>query len=232
MISLVTFDAAGTLIDHCWDPAAIARGILAEMGIQIDEDLAQTEYAKVAAKFRPEVVAFEKIGDRIGVENVWRKQMQVWLRNIGAENEVQTDIFPIFMERAFGIDGYVFRLFPDVRPAMQALKEVGVRLGIISNWDHTLHTVLENLGISKWFDFVIASLEFGYEKPDRRIFEEALRRGGAHADRCLHVGDSEDDDFKGASACGISALLIDRGQPASLEDFRISSLLQVVEVIA
>jgi putative hydrolase of the HAD superfamily len=232
LISLVTFDAAGTLIDHCWDPAEIARGILAEMGVDVDEDLAQSEYARVAAQMRPTIVALEKLGDRMGIENAWRKQMEMWLENIGASYKMQADIFPIFIERVFGANNYIFRLFPDVLHALSGLRQMGIGLGIISNWDHTLHTVLQNLGVSDKFDFVIASLEFGFEKPDRRIFEEALRLGSVHADECLHVGDSLDDDFRGASACGISALLIDRDQPADLDDRRISSLSQVVEAVA
>ncbi|MGI8924974.1 MAG: HAD-IA family hydrolase [Fimbriimonadales bacterium] len=231
MITLVTFDAAGTLIDHRWDPGAIARDAVTDLGIVVDLEEARDRYERVAAEFRTEQVALEKIGDRQGIHELWSRQMAAWLDAVGADPAIACDALSIFRERAFGPSSHVWSVYPDVFPAVEALRDKGIIIGIISNWDHTLFEVLDNLEMSDLFDFAIASLEFGYEKPDRRIFNEALAQGGAAAEETVHVGDSLEDDFIGATDAGMGALLLDREGSADFSAGRISSLVQVSEVI-
>lgn len=103
-----------------------------------------------------------------------------------------------------------WRVFPDVVPALDALRSDGVRLGIVSNWDSRLPALLSRLGLAPRFDAVIVSRIVGVEKPSPRIFEIALREMGAPADSTLHVGDVPELDADGARAAGIDALLVDR----------------------
>ena len=64
-------------------------------------------------------------------------------------------------------------------------------------------------GLREHLSFVIDSAIVGCEKPDRRIFEHALRQSGARPERTLHVGDLYHADVTGARAAGIHALLLD-----------------------
>jgi HAD superfamily hydrolase (TIGR01549 family) len=54
--------------------------------------------------------------------------------------------------------------------------------------------VIENLKLNKYFDFVIASSLAGYEKPNKAIYEQALKLAGTNinAKDALHVGDDVD----------------------------------------
>jgi REG-2-like HAD superfamily hydrolase len=231
MKKLVTFDAAGTLIEHNWDPASIACASARVCGIDIPADQARLAYTTVTSHYRDELVALEKLGDRAAIYAQWVKQTAAWLRELGADPAHAQAVFEEFRRRAFSPGSREFGLFPDVLPTLSKLSEQDAILGIVSNWDHTLHTVLENLAIEDRFEFVIASLEFGYEKPDFRIFQEALRIAGVDADEALHVGDSLEDDFLGARSAGIDALLIDRRGASDLAGGRIASLLEVVEAL-
>ena len=61
----------------------------------------------------------------------------------------------------------------------------------------------------EFFGTVVDSARVGYEKPDPRIFEHALRVSGAEPATTLHVGDLYDADILGARAAGIHAALLD-----------------------
>jgi putative hydrolase of the HAD superfamily len=101
-------------------------------------------------------------------------------------------------------------LYPEVPGVLASLRTMGLRLAVVSNWDSSLPSLLARLGIGDAFDDVIVSAVVGASKPDRGIFAEALRRAGAAPGAVLHVGDSLVDDYHGARAAGLHALLVDR----------------------
>jgi putative hydrolase of the HAD superfamily len=103
-----------------------------------------------------------------------------------------------------------WRVYDDVFPTLAALREKGVRLVVVSNWDSTLPGLLERLALASSFDAVLVSAVFGASKPSPRVFHEALRLAGVEAEEAIHVGDSFDDDVVGARAAGIRAFLLDR----------------------
>jgi putative hydrolase of the HAD superfamily len=95
---------------------------------------------------------------------------------------------------------------------MEELLAIGLPLYVVSNWDVALEGVLENLGWVRYFDGIVASAKVGSEKPERAIFEEALRLAGLaeRRDRVVHVGNDPVSDVEGAISAGIDAVLIDR----------------------
>lgn len=116
------------------------------------------------------------------------------------------------------MDAIRFQPFPDTEPALRNLREDGLRLVCVSNWDCSLPDVLDSLGLAPLFDAVVSSASSGARKPDPAIFRAGLEAAGVSADEALHVGDS-DDDVRGARAAGIDVLRIDRaggGDIASL----------------
>ena len=90
------------------------------------------------------------------------------------------------------------------------LKKFGVILGVVSNWDSRLHSILKNTELASYFDFILASAEVGSAKPDKTIFAEALRRSGVSSNEACHIGDDLNADVRGANKAGIDAILIDR----------------------
>ncbi len=110
---------------------------------------------------------------------------------------------------AFRAPGAV-RLYPDVAPTLQALRDHGLRLGVISNWSWDLHDYMEMLGLTSSFEAVVASARAGCDKPHPAIFRQALQALGCTPERAIHVGDSYAADVLGARGVGMDALWLDR----------------------
>ena len=100
---------------------------------------------------------------------------------------------------------------------------------VVSNWDVSLHEVLERVGLAEALDGVVTSAEVGARKPDVGIFERALAVAGVRAAEAIHVGDNPDEDVAGARAAGIEPVLIRRdGGPGPDGVRTISSLTELV----
>ncbi|MGH9329630.1 MAG: HAD family hydrolase [Vicinamibacterales bacterium] len=98
---------------------------------------------------------------------------------------------------------------PDVVPALERLRGLGLRIGIVSNANGTLCAHFGRLGLGRCVDCVIDSADEGVEKPDPRIFARALERLGARRETTVHVGDMYHVDVVGARAAGLHAMLFD-----------------------
>ena len=120
-----------------------------------------------------------------------------------------------------------WRVYPDVRPTLDEFSARGMRLGVLSNWDHRLPPLLERLDLAKYFEIQIVSALEGVEKPDPRIFTRALKRAGVAVDETLYVGDHVHLDLDPARALGIHAYLIDRHQ-RSTSPWAIDTLTRLV----
>jgi len=120
-----------------------------------------------------------------------------------------TDGLADVLYRAFtDLDNY--RLFPDVRPALDRLRSAGLRLGLVSNFEQWLDLLLERLGVTAYFETRVISGAEGIEKPDARIFRLALDRTGMEASESVYVGDNPVFDTQPAEAIGMLGVLLDR----------------------
>lgn len=120
--------------------------------------------------------------------------------------------FDDFFERVFQVfeDPGSWRLFPETASTLTLLKTQGVELGIISNFDSRLFSVMRGLGIEQAFDTVTISSLVQAAKPAPRIFRLALDKHAVDPEEALHVGDSLRDDVEGATKAGLHAVLLDR----------------------
>ncbi|MCD1259820.1 HAD-IA family hydrolase [Paenibacillus athensensis] len=101
-----------------------------------------------------------------------------------------------------------YRLFDDVKTSLTRVRELGVRLGIVSNFAPTLRAILADQGVLDWFEPVIVSTEVGLEKPDPAIFRLALERAGLEPEDVLYVGDHVTNDVWSPNQVGIDAVRI------------------------
>lgn len=104
-----------------------------------------------------------------------------------------------------------FTPFSDALEALPALRARGMRLVVASNWDWSLHEVLDRVGLTEFLDGVVTSAEVGSRKPAPSVFIRALAIAGVPTARAIHVGDSLVEDVEGARAAGIEPVLIRRG---------------------
>jgi putative hydrolase of the HAD superfamily len=125
-------------------------------------------------------------------------------------------------------DAIAFQAYPDARPALRMVAELGLDTAVVSNGDCSLPDALHSAGIE--VDVVVDSATGGAAKPDPAIFALALQRLGVDAAAALHVGDVPELDGEGARAAGIDVVIIDRG--ASPAQGTIASLLELEPLLA
>jgi REG-2-like HAD superfamily hydrolase len=112
-----------------------------------------------------------------------------------------------------------WHVFPDVLPALDAMRAVGLRLGVVSNWGWTAPELLHLLELAGHFEVLAISARVGYQKPHPAIFEHALDLLGAAPSDAIHVGDDPAADVVGARRAGIEPVLIVRDhRRASIPD--------------
>jgi putative hydrolase of the HAD superfamily len=116
-----------------------------------------------------------------------------------------------------------FTLYDDVLPALAALREHDLKLGLVSNGQRDLEAFVAHHALD--VDVAVGSATFGRLKPHPSIFLAALARLGVDPGDAAMVGDSYADDIEGARALGMRAFLIDRderhpGETDRLDDLR------------
>jgi putative hydrolase of the HAD superfamily len=101
---------------------------------------------------------------------------------------------------------------PDALPALQALRERGVRLGLISNAgdDADVQTLVDKGTLRPLFDVILTSASLGIRKPNPRIFDIALKRLGTEPSLAVMIGDTLGADILGAKNAGIRNIWIRR----------------------
>jgi putative hydrolase of the HAD superfamily len=103
-------------------------------------------------------------------------------------------------------------VYPDVFPALKYWQHQGIQLGIISNFDTRVYSVLECLQLKDFFTSITISATASAAKPDRQIFVTALRKHNCLAEEAWHIGDSLKEDYEGAKAAGLTPLLVKRSR--------------------
>ena len=83
-------------------------------------------------------------------------------------------------------------------------------VGLISNWDARLSALLAQLGLNERFRWTLISAHVGAAKPDPAIFRQALDLCGLPPEQVVHIGDSLDEDVRGARAAGLHAVWLNR----------------------
>ncbi len=101
-------------------------------------------------------------------------------------------------------------VFPEVRRVLDGLRQRGIPMAVVSNWDSRLPELLDRLQLTPYFASVHVSALEGVEKPAAEIFLRAAARLGVAPSACLHAGDSPLDDYRGAQSAGMRAVLVDR----------------------
>ena len=87
-------------------------------------------------------------------------------------------------------------------------------LGLITNGPSQFQRKkIEQLGISKYFDVIIISGEFGEHKPNPKIFNFAVESLNSSVEDSVHIGDRPDSDIDGAQSVGITGILVRKEYP-------------------
>jgi putative hydrolase of the HAD superfamily len=193
MVRAVFLDALGTLVE-LEPPWVTLRGrVPAELSDQRLEDALRAEMAY----YRDHA---QEGKDRASLADLRERCAAIVSERLGVEITVDELV-----------DAIRFDAYPDAVPALRELRDRGLTLVAVSNWDYALPRVLERCGLDGLLDGAVTSAEAGARKPDPAIFEPALELAECGPAEALHVGDTAEEDVAGARAAGIRPLLIDRG---------------------
>ncbi len=211
-LKAVTFDVGGTMIRPWPSVGHIYSEVAARHG------LGHLTAASLEERFR----------------SVWARKPQLAETRSGWEqlvDEAFADLAPSSPSRTFFAELYdrfaapeAWRIYDDVPPVLERLAADGFRLAVVSNWDDRLRGLLQGLGLDSRFETIVVSCEVGCRKPERGIFDEAVRRLGLPAGQILHIGDSLEMDLLGARNAGLQALQIDRDASCATPDLLTSRL--------
>ena len=111
-----------------------------------------------------------------------------------------------------------FQPLPGALELLQAIRSLGLRSVIASNtywrdadsyWDD-----FRKLGMAAYIDGIITSVDAGHLKPHPAVFEMAMRWASVPADRCVVIGNREENDIAPALALGMWTILVHPDDPA------------------
>lgn len=111
----------------------------------------------------------------------------------------------------------VWEVKPGASELLQTLSKKHMTIGVLSNFDERLHKLLDNLELSKYFDFILTSQEIGYAKPDPKTFEYIMKRQKSDGTNMVHVGNSLKADVVGAINSGWSVIYIPSNSDTVIE---------------
>jgi putative hydrolase of the HAD superfamily len=230
----VFFDAAGTLFETREPVGGAYARIAREFGLDASDEAVAAGFRHAFGSAPP--LAFGPGRDPSELRSLerqwWRQRVADSFAGLGKFRD-----FDGYFEALFAHFGNPasWRADPEAQTTLLRLKNDGLRLGVISNFDHRVYRILEGLGLASLFDSITISSETGYAKPRREIFDEALASLGIDEPRdAMHVGDSAHLDLAAAAEAGLAAVLLDPALGSSLEiqgrTARISSLAFTIKV--
>jgi putative hydrolase of the HAD superfamily len=111
-----------------------------------------------------------------------------------------------------------FSLYEDVGPTLRMLAARDLRLGLISNTHRCLTSFQSHFELEGLITAAISSSQHGYMKPHPSIFEAALTLLDVAPGEAVMVGDSVEQDIKGARSIGMHAVLVNRSSEAPVID--------------
>jgi putative hydrolase of the HAD superfamily len=200
-IRAIFFDAVGTLI-HPEPPAAT---VYAAVGRRYGSRLTEPE---IAARFVTAFARQEAQDIAAGLRTSEERERQRWrdivgevLDDVSGKERCFEDLFSHFSRPE------AWRGEPGIEDVLNDLGRSHV-LGVASNYDARLHSVLRGLPQFRPVQHVIISSEVGWRKPAPQFFHALCVRVGFRPGEILFVGDDPVNDYGGAIAAGLSAALI------------------------
>ncbi|MEM7411922.1 MAG: HAD-IA family hydrolase [Myxococcota bacterium] len=217
MLQAVLFDATGTLIAPREPIGEVYAREAARQGVEISawrlDDAFRRVWRQGATLIFPDASAAERPAlERAAWRDIVRRTF------LAADSDRRLPDFEESFTTLFAhyARAEAWALRGGTREALEALRRYGLRLGVVSNFDHRLPGILDGLGVREHFASVVLAGDVGAEKPDPAIFERALAELDVPASEALFVGDDAEKDLAGAQRAGLRAL--DVGSLATLAE--------------
>lgn len=208
---VIFFDAVGTLFGVQGSVGEVYSQLAQQFGVTVDPEalnLAFFDSFESAGSLAFPGTAPEDIPER--EYGWWWAIAAETFQKVGALNQFSD--FPTFFSALYDhfASAEPWFVYPDTLNTLNHWVSQGVELGVVSNFDSRIHTVMETLGLSDFFTSITISSEVGVAKPDARVFEMALQKHNCAPEEAWHIGDSFQDDYQGARAAGLRGFWLKR----------------------
>ena len=205
----VFFDAVGTLIFLPQSVGHHYQEVAAEFDVALSVDDLNKAFrlAWAAAPPRTAVKGPREEDDK----GWWRMLVGEVLQQILGKPEAASLMETGYFDAVYAhfAQPQVWQVFDDVPDTLRDLQARRLSLGVISNFDRRLHTILKGLDLTRHFEVIIVSSEVGADKPDRFIFETALKSLNISGREAIHCGDDPARDA-GATEVGMRFYRVQR----------------------
>ncbi len=124
-------------------------------------------------------------------------------------------------------------LFPGVHDTLQYLGN-RYKLYILTNGFAEIQIQkINNCGLQKYFTKLFMAEMVGFQKPDRRFFEYAIKSVHAHKQECLMIGDDPEADIRGGQNAGIDQVFFNPEGKACIykPTWEIKSMASLMEIL-
>jgi putative hydrolase of the HAD superfamily len=239
-IRAIAFDVNGTLVDILTDEGMseiyrAAGHYLTYQGVDLRRHHVRDLYFHLLKEQQGSSTEEYPEFDAVAI---WRRIVEDHItdftRGLPAEKLAQIPLF--LAEMCRGISRRRLRLYPHVREVLDILRQ-RLPLAVVTDAQSAYaRGELHKVGILEYFDPVVVSGDFGYRKPDRRLFQFALDGLGVSAEHTLFVGNDMHRDIYGAQEAGMTTVLFDSDQGTKKHldcqaDFTITDHRQIVEIL-
>lgn len=227
-ITTIIFDMDGTLIKHTWQLTQLTETLFARFA----EPLAPLTHDEFFDCFWPknEDMWYMMVAGAIDGDTAAKYSYFNTLRALGKDTGLAGAMAACWNELVLG----EALPFEETFAVLDAVRQK-YRAGILTNGFTTLQRgKIKRHRLDEWVDFTLVSEEAGYHKPDRRLFEAALKLAGNVApEQVLYVGDSWVADIEGARGAGLNPIFLcsTEDSPAAPEVIKIQSLNELLGVL-
>jgi putative hydrolase of the HAD superfamily len=215
-VRAIAFDVNGTLIDistEDGDPQIFraAGHYLTYQGIDLRRHEVRDLYFQILKEQQrsshEEYPEFDAVA-------IWRQiiddHITDFTRSLSADKLTQMPL--LLAELCRGISRHRLRLYPYIREVLDVLRERFPLALVTDAQSAYARGELHKVGILNYFDPIIVSGDYGYRKPDSRLFQSALEGMGISAEHTLFVGNDMQRDIYGAREVGMKTVMFNSNQ--------------------
>jgi putative hydrolase of the HAD superfamily len=187
--------------------------IAARHGVTLDTE--RYEDAREAA-----VANLKRHPELLHDETIWHRFTEEIFVGMGGPEALASEC-ATEIEEGWGVSEN-FELFEDVLPALEEMRAAHLQIALVSNGIRDLNEFVVHHRLD--VDAVVDSRSHGRVKPHPTIFQAALDALGVDPEDAVMVGDSLEEDFEGARALGMRAILVDREERHPEVEQRLTDL--------
>ncbi|KAB8330562.1 HAD family hydrolase [Scytonema tolypothrichoides VB-61278] len=208
---VIFLDAVGTLFGVKGSVGEIYSQIAQEFGVEVWADTLNKTFIQSFKAAPPPVFPDAEEQD------IPQREFDWWL-DIGRNTFEQAGVLQKFSDfSTFFSELYIhfgtanpWFIYPDVLPALVSWRRMGIELGVLSNFDSRIYSVLQSLELREFFQSITICTQAGAAKPDSKIFAIALEKHNCSSEAAWHIGDSLTEDYHGARGAGLRGIWINR----------------------